>query len=149
VGCEFLYLDLLDVCQAAFTITYNISNYITRTSNFFWFLIRPKLAQTTPVDLPWWTPLVNSFCRILWSTAMTRLLLQTPIPKLLSQPVVADCPWWTHIPDSFWWTAITSLLWRTSLADCCDKQPFTAFIILAINCWSIRCHDTCVLTDRY
>jgi hypothetical protein len=29
------------------------------------------------------------------------------------------------------------------------NQSLTAFIISAINCWSVRCHDICVLTDRY
>jgi hypothetical protein len=37
--------------QAALAITYNTSNYITWTNNFFWFFIWPKLAQTTPEEL--------------------------------------------------------------------------------------------------
>jgi hypothetical protein len=32
---------------------------------------------------------------------------------------------------------------------CCDNQPLTAFITSAINCWSARCHDIWVFTDRY
>jgi hypothetical protein len=54
VGCGFLYLDWI-LHQAEFTITYNTSNYITGTNNFFWFFICPKLAQTTPEYLPWRT----------------------------------------------------------------------------------------------
>jgi hypothetical protein len=35
------------------------------------------------------------------------------------------------------------------VTNCCDNQPLTPFIISAINCWSVRCHDICVLMDRY
>jgi hypothetical protein len=35
------------------------------------------------------------------------------------------------------------------MTNCCDKQPITAFITSAINCWSVCCHDTCMFTDRY
>jgi hypothetical protein len=31
----------------------------------------------------------------------------------------------------------------------CDNRPLTAFIASAIDCWSVRCHDICVFTDRY
>jgi hypothetical protein len=50
-------------------------------------------------------------------------------------------------------TAVTNccveLLWQTPIADFLDNQSFTAFITLAINCWSVRCHDTYMFTDRY
>jgi hypothetical protein len=52
--------------------------------------------------------------------------------------------------------------WGTSVTNCCVEllvmnscgellrnQSLTAFIISAINCWSVRCHDICVLTDCY
>jgi hypothetical protein len=55
VGCGLCISICWILHQAAFTITYNTSNYITWTSNFFWFFIWPKLAQTTPEDLPWQT----------------------------------------------------------------------------------------------
>jgi hypothetical protein len=40
------------------------------------------------------------------------------------------------------------LLWQTPIVDCLDNQSLTAFIISAINCWSVRCHDTYMLTGR-
>jgi hypothetical protein len=42
--------------------------------------------------------------------------------------------------ELLWWTAVTNSL---------RNQSLTAFIISAINCWSVRCQDMCVLTDRY
>jgi hypothetical protein len=41
------------------------------------------------------------------------------------------------------------LLWWTPVVNCRDNQPLTVFIISAINCWSVRCNDICMLTDRY
>jgi hypothetical protein len=41
------------------------------------------------------------------------------------------------------------LLVMNSCGELLRNQSLTAFIISAINCWSVRCHDTCVLTDRY
>jgi hypothetical protein len=61
-----------------------------------------------------------------------------------------------HVPQAganhSWGSSVTNCLWWTPIPDCCDKQPFTACIIsrsIVVNCWSVRCHDTCVLTDRY
>jgi hypothetical protein len=45
------------------------------------------------------------------------------------------------------------LLCRILVMDSCGEllrnQSLTAFIISAINFWSLRCHNICVLTDRY
>jgi hypothetical protein len=38
----------------------------------------------------WWTPVVNSSNKLLWRSSYSRLLCQTPIPKLLSRPALAD-----------------------------------------------------------
>jgi hypothetical protein len=34
------------------------------------------------------------------------------------------------------------------VTNCYDNRPLTAFIASAISCWSVRCHDICVFTDR-
>jgi hypothetical protein len=45
------------------------------------------------------------------------------------------------------------LLCRTLVMNSCDEllrnQSLTASVISVINCWSVRCHNICVLTDRY
>jgi hypothetical protein len=96
-----IFISIYWIHQAEFTITYNLCNYITWTSNLFWFSICPKLVQTTPEDLP--CPLVNCYRVLFVMTAMTRLL---------------------------------------------RNQSLTPFIVSAIHCWSVRCHDICISTDR-
>jgi hypothetical protein len=35
-----------------------------------------------------------------------------------------------------------------TIPDCCDNQPLPAYLISAIHCWSVRCQDICISTNR-
>jgi hypothetical protein len=74
-GLRILYLDLLDLHQAVFTIAYNI----TQTSNFFWFLFSRNCCD----QLPCRTLVTNSCGELFWWTSIANvrdeLLLQTPM----------------------------------------------------------------------
>jgi hypothetical protein len=58
-----------------------------------------------------------------------------------------------HLPQAganhSWRTAVSNCSWWVHIPDCFNNQSFPAFITLGINCWSVRCLDTCMLTDRY
>jgi hypothetical protein len=58
-----------------------------------------------------------------------------------------------HLPQAganhSWGSSMTNCSWWVHIPDCSDNQSFPAFITLGINCWSVRCHDTCMLTNRY
>jgi hypothetical protein len=100
-GLRILYFDLFDLHQAVFTITHNICNYITWTSNFFWFFICPKLAQPLLWSFRYELLVMNSCGELLlrtvrdelFQTAFDSLRLSLMLLPTVSRPV---CPGIKH-----------------------------------------------------
>jgi hypothetical protein len=91
---------------------------------------------------------VTSFGSYSWGTAVSNscdeLLWRNSYDKLLSPTVRDELLFQTAAIDSYHQTALADSNGRPL-----RNQSSTAFIISVINCWSICCHDICVLTDRY
>jgi hypothetical protein len=98
----------------------NTSNYITWTSNLFWFFICPKLAQTTAEYLPWRTAPDEFIYPTASSDSHRRLHRRLPWPDF-----IADC------------------------RDNQCLAPYIVSVTHCSQLLVCPCHDTCMLTDRY